>query len=137
MEFLSEKQQQQFEALCAHEEDCVIVEVTWLMYKDPIAALNHPRKQEGKKLVCKVTGALSKKLPQRLEELAQLSRTLSRRREDILAYFDVSASNGPVEAINGRLEQLCGIALGLRNLDHYILRCLTHSGQSQGKINAL
>lgn len=85
MGFLSEKQQQQFEALCAHEEDCVIVEVTWLMYKDPIAALNHPRKQEGKKLVCKVTGALSKKLPQGLEELAQLGRTLLRRREDILA----------------------------------------------------
>ena len=60
-----------------------------------------------------------------------------RRREDVLAYFDIGASNGPVEAINGRLEDLRGIALGFRNLDHYILRCLIHSGQLHARINAL
>ncbi|MDO5669165.1 MAG: transposase, partial [Corynebacterium sp.] len=63
--------------------------------------------------------------------------TLWRRREDVLAYFDVGASNGPVEAIDGRLEHLRGIALGFRNLDHYILRSLIHSGQLQARINAL
>ena len=57
--------------------------------------------------------------------------------EDVLAYFDIAASNGPVEAINGRLEHLRGIALGVRNLDHYILRSLIHSGQLQARINAL
>jgi len=46
-------------------------------------------------------------------------------------------SNGPVEAINGRLEHLRGIALGFRNLNHYILRSLIHSGQLQERINAL
>ena len=50
---------------------------------------------------------------------------------------DVGASNGPVEAINGRLEHLRGIALGFRNLNHYILRSLIHSGQLQNRINAL
>ncbi|MGP5615338.1 transposase, partial [Corynebacterium variabile] len=49
----------------------------------------------------------------------------------------LGASNGPVEAINGRLEHLRGIALGFRNLDHYILRSLVHSGQLQDRINAL
>jgi hypothetical protein len=39
------------------------------------------------------------------EELAQLGRTLHRRRADILAYFDHHASNGPTEAINGRLQR--------------------------------
>ncbi|WP_027020533.1 transposase, partial [Corynebacterium sputi] len=81
--------------------------------------------------------SIRKGLPKGLEELAQLGRTLWRRREDVLAYFDIGASNGPVEAINGRLEHLRGIALGFRNLNHYILRSLIHSGQIHNRINAL
>lgn len=91
----------------------------------------------GKKLMERIINTLRKGLPAGLEELAQLGRTLWRRREDVLAYFDIGASNGPVEAINGRLEHLRGIALGFRNLDNYILRCLIHSGQLQNRINAL
>ena len=75
--------------------------------------------------------------PKKLPELAQLGRSLWKRRRAILSYFDVGASNGPVEAINGRLERLRGIALGFRNLKHHILRSLIHSGQLQNRINAL
>ena len=80
---------------------------------------------------------LRKELPKGLQELAQLARTLWRRRDDVLVYFDIGASNGPVEAINGRLEHLRGIALAFTNPNHYVLRCLIHSGQLQEKINAL
>jgi transposase len=52
-------------------------------------------------------------VPTGSEELAQLGRTLWRRRTDVLAYFDHHASNGPTEAINGRLEALRRNALGL------------------------
>jgi transposase len=46
----------------------------------------------------------------------------------VLAYFDRAAtSNGPTEAINGRLEHLCGSALGFRNLTIYIARSLVES----------
>ena len=76
-------------------------------------------------------------VPKELPELAQLGRSLWKRRAEILAHFDVGASNDPVEAINGRLEHLRGIALGFRNLKHYILRSLIHSGQLQTRINAL
>ena len=39
----------------------------------------------------------------------------------VLAYFDrPSTSNGPTEALNGRLEHLRGSALGFRNLTNYI-----------------
>ena len=76
-------------------------------------------------------------VPTELPELAQLGRSLLKRHREILAYFDVGASNGPVEAINGRLEHLRRIALGFRNLNHYILRSLIHSGQLQNPINAL
>jgi len=43
-------------------------------------------------------------VPAGLEEIAQLGRTLWRRRTDILDFFDHHAANGPAEAINGRLE---------------------------------
>ena len=53
-------------------------------------------------------------VPRSLTELMTLGRTLTRRAEDILAYFDhPHTSNGPTEAINGRLEHLRGSALGL------------------------
>ena len=36
-------------------------------------------------------------------------------------FFDrPGTSNGPTEALNGRLEHLRGSALGFRNLTHYI-----------------
>ena len=48
---------------------------------------------------------------------------------DILAFFDrPGTSNGPTEAINGRLEHLRGSALGFRNLTHYIARSLLEAG---------
>ena len=62
-------------------------------------------------------------------ELRSLARTLRNRRYDILAYFThPNSSNGPPEAINGRLEHLRGIAMGFRNLTHYVARSLLESG---------
>lgn len=87
-------------------------------------------------MISRVSDTRRKGLPAWLEKLAQLGRTLWGRRADILAYFDIGASNGPVEAINGRLEHLRGIGLGFRNLDHYILRSLIHSGQLHDQIDA-
>ena len=135
--YLTERQKHRLERLWATDDDYVALEVTWLLYQDMIAAYAHPKKSEGKKLMERIIRTLRKGLPKGLEELAQLGRTLWRRRKDVLAYFDIGASNGPGEAINGRLEHLRGIALGFKNLNHYILRCLIHSGQLQDKINAL
>ena len=64
----------------------------------------------------------STRVPRGLTELITLGRTLKRRAGDILAYFDhPHTSNGPTEAINGRLEHLRGSALGFRNLTNYTL----------------
>lgn len=47
----------------------------------------------------------------------------------MLAFFTRSGtSNGPTEAINGRLEHLRESALGFRNLTDYVARCLLDSG---------
>jgi len=135
--YLTERQNRRLDLLWATDDEYVAVEVTWVSYQDVIQAYGHPKKSEGKKLMDRIINTLRKGLPAGLEELAQLGRTLWRRREDILAYFDIGVSKGPVEAINGRLEHLGGIALGFRNLDHYIVRCLIHSGQLHTRINAL
>jgi len=58
-----------------------------------------------------------------------LAQTLKQRAADVLAYFDrPGTSNGPTEAVNGRLEHLRGSALGFRNLTNYIARSLLETG---------
>jgi len=68
-------------------------------------------------------------VPNALVEVTTLGRTLKERAADVLAYFDhPGTSNGPTEAINGRLEHLRGSALGFRNLTNYIARSLLETG---------
>ena len=80
---------------------------------------------------------LPRGVPAVVEELAQLVRTLWRRHADVLASFDHHASNGPTEAINGRLQALRRNALGFINLTttesaHYCTAApSTHSSQSR------
>ncbi len=72
---------------------------------------------------------MTRSVPATLTELITLGRTLTKRAADVLAFFDLpGTSNGPTEAINGRLEHLRGSALGFRNLTHYIARSLLEAG---------
>jgi transposase len=132
----TDKQKARLEAVFADEQH-IDVEVTEHLYQDLVAAYCDPDKRTGKLTMFKTLKRIKSGVPAELAELAQLGRSLWKRRKEILAYFDTGASNGPVEAINGRLEHLRGIALGFRNLDHYILRSLIHSGQLRERINAL
>ena len=76
-----------------------------------------------------VIDTLTGGVPAALIELRKLGRTLHRRADDVLAYFEhPGTSNGPTEAINGRLEHLRGSALGFRNLTNYIARSLLETG---------
>ncbi len=94
-----------------------------------IAAYRHPDRAAGRQAMTRLIIALSAGVPAALTELRTLGRTLKRRATDILAYFDrPGTSNGPTEAMNGRLEHLRGSALGFRNLTHYIARSLLETG---------
>jgi transposase len=126
-ELLSSKQTARLEAVFAAEEH-IAVEVTWQVYQQMIAAYAHPDPRAGKTLLARVIDMLRTGVPAGLEELATLGRTLHRRRDDVLAYFTHRASNGPTEAINGRLEALRRNALGFRNLINYRIRSLLHCG---------
>ncbi|GAB2505887.1 Transposase [Corynebacterium atrinae] len=137
IDFLTDRQAQRLEELWDTDDDYVVLEVTWIVYQMMIDAYADKDRRVGKRRMWQLLASVRHGVPEGLEEVASMGRSLWRRRHDIVAYFDRGVSNGPVEAINGRLEHLRGIALGFRNLDHYILRCLIHSGQLQGRINAL
>jgi transposase len=124
---LTDRQRSRLEVVFAGEEH-VAVEVTWWAYQQIIAAYATQNRRRGKALLAAVIDRLRNGLPAGLEELATLARTLHRRRDDVLAYFDHRASNGPTEAINGRLEALRRNALGFRNLINYRIRSLLHCG---------
>ena len=101
----------------------------WSIYQAVITAYDNPKKQAGRAKLAGIIDALNPEVTRGIPELGSLARTLRSRRNDILAYFTHPySSNGPTEAINGRLEHLRGIALGFRNLTHYILRSLLHTG---------
>ena len=94
-----------------------------------IAAYREPDRASGRDLMRKLIDSLSRGVPAALTEVITLGRTLNKRAADILAYFDrPGTSNGPTEAINGRLEHLRGSALGFRNLTNYIARSLLETG---------
>ena len=101
----------------------------WSIYQAIIAAYKNPNKRKGRTKLANIIDALNTEVTRGLPELRSLARTLRHRRNDTLAYFThPHSSNGPTEAINGHLEHLRGIALGFRNLNHYILRSLLHTG---------
>jgi len=125
---LTDRQKARLDALFAVSEH-VEVEATWGIYQRMIAAYREPDNKLGKKAMQAVIDALSGGVPTALVELRKLGRTLKQRALDVLAFFDrPGTSNGPTEAINGRLEHLRGSALGFRNLTHYIARSLLEAG---------
>ena len=127
-ELLTDRQRDRLEALFTSDAH-VEVEATWAIYQRMIIAYREPRRAEGKKLMQAVINSLRHGVPTQLGELITLGRTLTRRAGDVLAYFDrPGTSNGPTEAINGRLEHLRGSALGFRNLTNYIAQSLLETG---------
>ncbi|CAN7532694.1 ISL3 family transposase [Microbacterium foliorum] len=125
---LTDKQASRLRALFAGDEH-VQVEATWGIYQRMIAAYRHEDRRQGRELMTKLIESVSDGVPAALIEVITLGRTLKKRAADVLAYFDrPGTSNGPTEAINGRLEHLRGSALGFRNLTNYIARSLLETG---------
>ena len=125
---LTDRQRARLDAVFASEEH-VEVEATWGIYQRIVAAYREPDKKKAKAMMQEVIAAISSGVPAALVEVRKLGRTMKQRAGDILAFFDrPGTSNGPTEAINGRLEHLRGSALGFRNLTHYIARSLLEAG---------
>jgi transposase len=125
---LTNRQRRRLNDLFAAEEH-VEVEATWGIYQRMIDAYREPDRARGRQLMQRLIESVSQGVPAALSEVITLGRTLTKRAADVLAYFDrPGTSNGPTEAINGRLEHLRGSALGFRNLTNYIARSLLETG---------
>jgi transposase len=60
-----------------------------------------------------------------IAEVTRLATTIDRWRDEVLAYFRTGrSSSGPVEAVNGEIEQVDRAARGFRNFHHYWMRML-------------
>jgi len=130
-DLLTDRQRERIEALFATDEH-VEVEATWGIYQRMIGAYREPDRAKGRQLMAALIESVSHGVPAALSEVITLGRTLKRRAADVLAYFDrPGTSNGPTEAINGRLEHLRGTALGFRNLTNYIARSLLENRRLQ------
>jgi transposase len=127
-ELLTNRQLRRMDALFTGDQH-VQVEATWGVYQQIMAAYRHPDPAAGRRILATVIDTLATGVPAGLDELRRLGNTMKRRAGDILAWFDhPHTSNGPTEAINGRLEHLRGIALGFRNITNYITRSLLDTG---------
>jgi len=127
-DLLAPRQLERLDTVLGHEQHLPVA-VTWSVYQRIIAAFRQPDRARGKAALSALIDSLRRGVPAALAELVTLGRTLSRRAADVLAYFDrPGTSNGPTEAINGRLEHLRGTALGFRNLSHYTTRALLDCG---------
>jgi hypothetical protein len=88
----------------------------------------------------KLIESVSQGIPSALSEIIKLGRTLKKRATEVLAYFEhLGTSNGPTEAINGRLEHLrvsaskrddhAAATGGLPTLPARLVRTLPHRTQ--------
>lgn len=127
-DLLTPRQQARIDALFAGD-DHVQLEATYGVYQQMVAAYREPDRAKGRARMEAFIASISSGVPGVLREVITLGRTLKKRSADVLAYFDrPGTSNGPTEALNGRLEHLRGSALGFRNLTHYIARSLLETG---------
>ena len=127
-DLLTDKQKTRLAALFATDAHAE-VEATWGIYQRMIAAYRETNRNTGRTMMTSLIESISNGVPAALTEIITLGRTLKKRAADVLAYFDrPGTSNGPTEAINGRLEHLRGSALGFRNLTHYIARSPLETG---------
>lgn len=128
-DLLTDAQAERLEVLFADERHAPVT-AAWGVYQRLIQAYRTKDPGLGKHLMRRLISSLRRAVPDGLEEIQTLARTLTERSADILAYFDhPGSSNGPTEAINGRLEHLRASALGFRNLTNYTTRSLIHAGR--------
>ncbi len=113
-DLLKDKQKAILDALFTGDEH-VQVEATWQVYQALIGAYRDPDPKAGHERMTRLIASISTGVPAALVEVRRLGRTLKHRAADVLAYFErPGTSNGPTEAINGRLlTSTCSLGLGV------------------------
>lgn len=63
------------------------------------------------------------------EEVRSLGRTITRWRDQIVAWHQSRVSNGPTEAVNNLIKRIKRIGFGFRRFAHYRIRVLLYAGK--------
>ena len=63
------------------------------------------------------------------EEVRSLGRTISRWRDQIVAWHRARVSNGPTEAVNNLVKRIKRVAFGITNFRNYRIRALLYAGK--------
>ena len=112
-----------------HDDAHVEVEATWGIYQRMIAAYREEDRASWPRTDGQAHRVVGAEYCEGARRGHHAGPNTEEARADVLAYFDrPGTSNGPTEAINGRLEHLRGSALGFRNLTNYIARSLLETG---------
>ncbi|MFC5938532.1 transposase [Corynebacterium choanae] len=91
---LSAKQLTVLEELFADERH-QSVEITWSVTQKIMAAYSQRDRKRGKQMMAEVIDSIASGVPKGLDELRVLGRTMNKRRDDILAYFDYEICKRP------------------------------------------
>jgi hypothetical protein len=114
-DLLTDKHTDRLRALFADDAH-VEVEATWGIYQRMIATYRHPDRRRGRELMVNVIESVSVGVPKALVEINKLGRTLTKRAEDVLAYFDrPGTSNGPPRQSTGGSSTCAAPRSGFRN----------------------
>lgn len=62
-------------------------------------------------------------------EVRSLGRTISRWRDQIVAWHHAHVSNGPTEAVNNLVKRIKRVAFGITNFRNYRIRALLYAGK--------
>jgi transposase len=133
---LSTRQHDRFSSVLDAEEH-LAVRVARLIYQKIIAAYADANRRRGKQAMTRLIDSIRRRVPAGLEEIAHSAALWPGEATTSWRSSTTDASNGPTEAIDGRLEALHRNALGFRNLTHYRWRSLLHSGALHQLVNAL
>ena len=133
---LTDAQAERLENLFADDRHAA-VQASWGVYQRLIQAYRTEDPGLGKYLMQRLIDSLRQAVPDGLEEIQTLAKTLTSRSQDSWPTSTAPAPpTAPRQAINGRLEHLRGIALGFRNLTHYTIRSLIHTGRLKDHLKA-
>lgn len=107
-DLLTTRQHARLRALFASEEHREVKQA-WRVYQRLVHAYRQKKRDRGRTQLTNLITKLTSSTDNLPVEIARLGQTLKKRADDILAYFDhPRTSNGPTEALNGRLEHLRG-----------------------------
>ena len=133
---LTDTQTERLETLFADDRHAA-VQASWGVYQRLIQAYRAEDPGLGKYLMQRLIDSLKQAIPDGLEEIQTLAKTLTSRSQDVLAYFDrPRTSNGPTPGDQRMPGAPRGIAPGFRNLASYTIRSLIHTGRLKDHLKA-